>query len=342
MAFDYRRGADGLRDEAALAGFVQHVAEHGYGVLHLFSDDTITRMNASLDTALLESCGAVFGDIIGDDEALRNASLKRLGGVRKRGAASHIFYADAIMATHISATMQHVFDTLYAATWAARSPLYPSPEPFTGSVPYLDRFGLRLPSWVPPCADSAGPEEGLGLHMDMDPYNPYLLDAAGESHLVKWRPFQSFVTVSDHSMAENGGLCVVPDFHRRFEQFFATYARGLKVVEEHGLSHSGEFFRMGEVDGSEGMHCVPVLAPAGALVLWDSRLPHKTTKTCGNPLGRKVMFGSWLPGTGLNRAYAERQRDHFRRGILPPSEHDVSACYKSPRLRLNAFQATFF
>ncbi len=90
------------------------------------------------------------------------------------------------------------------------------------------------------------------------------------------------------------------------------------------------------------MDCVPILAPAGSLILWDSRIPHKTTKTCDNPLGRKQIYGSWLPICDINNKFMELQREHFQNSILPPQEHNMSKCYKAVDLVLNDFQKTYF
>lgn len=344
--FDYRLRDDGSRDSEALKDFIFYVVEHGFGILQLFNEESVKRIEKNCDLDLFRSCGAKYDDIINGTEEERKNSLKLLGGVRKKSATSHIFYTKPIFDIQISKTMQHIFDSLYDSTYKSKNSLYKSPFKIEGSsLPFLDRYGFRLPSWIPPVTfedgTSIGPEEGLGLHVDMDPYNPYLYDNNNVSQLIKWRPFQSFVTISDHSMENNGGLCVVPDFHKRFNDFFGSYSRGTKIVER-TETHSGEFFRMGECDGTPGMECIPVLAPPGSLILWDSRLPHKTTKRCDNPLGRKQIYGSWIPNCEINRKLAEMERKHFQKVILPPQELEWIKCYKSPDLILNNFQKRYF
>ncbi len=141
-------------------------------------------------------------------------------------------------------------------------------------------------------------------------------------------------------MENNGGICVVPSFHKRFDDFFKSYSRGMKIAES-TTTHSGEFFRMGECDGTSGMECVSVFAPAGSLILWDFRIPHKTTKTCDNTLGRKQIYGSWIPNIEINRKYIEMQRKNFKLGVLPPSEKIYEKCYKQI-FELNDFQKLFF
>jgi hypothetical protein len=339
--FDYRN-----KDPEALTGFIDYVVAHGFGVLQLFNESTIKRIETKCDQDLFSSCGANYDDIINGSEEARAHSLKCLGGVRRKSATSQIFYTKPIFDICISKTMQYIFDKLYENTYLTKNPLYQSPFKIDGSsLPFLDRYGFRLPAWIPATTFEDGttiaPEEGLGLHVDMDPYNPYLYDDEGISQLIKWRPFQSFITISDHMMDNNGGICVVPDFHTKFNEWFKSYNKGTKILER-TFNHSGEFFRMGECDGTPGMECVPVLAPPGSLILWDSRLPHKTTKRCDNPLGRKQIYGSWIPNCEINRKLVEGQRTHFKKGILPPQELTHFKCYKSDSLVLNDFQKTFF
>jgi hypothetical protein len=178
-------------------------------------------------------------------------------------------------------------------------------KPDEGPIPYLDRMGFRLPSWIPPSPEGVGPEGGLSLHVDQNPFNPFLM-SGGLSRLTKWRPFQSFITISDHQMPNNGGLCVVDGFHKEAERFWSSCSE--KVRAENKNNVGGEFYRMHHYGG---LKCVQVLAPPGSLVVWDNRLPHCTTTTCDNPLGRKVVYGSWLPPVEINRKYVERQRENL-------------------------------
>jgi hypothetical protein len=343
--FDYRKKEDGERDPQALKDFILYIMEHGFGIIQLFDKKTIKSIEKNCDLDLFRSCGAKYDEIINGNEEERKNNLKLLGGIRKKSAMANIFYTKPIFDIYISKTMQNIFDSLYEKTYKTKNPLYNSPFTINGdSLPFLDRYGFRLPSWIPPVTFedgfTIGPEEGLGLHIDMDPYNPYLYEN-NVSKLIKWRPFQSFFTITDHSMENNGGICVVPDFHKRFDEFFTSYSRGTKIVER-TQSHSGEFFRMGECDGTSGMECVPVLAPEGSLIIWDYRLPHKTTKKCDNPLGRKQIYGSWLPNCEINRKIVELQRKNFEKSILPPQEIEIVKCYKSPDLLVNNFQKKFF
>lgn len=336
--FDYT----GKRSEEQLIAFITHVKEHGFGVLQLFGDKSIKRIEHDLDDALFNHSGIKYGEIISGDDDVRNRNLCLLGGIRKSSVTSQIFYTQSIFDVMISRTMKHIFDSLFKITYKENTGIYSHPFKWHGdnSVPFLDRMGFRLPSWIPQTIDDSGqtigPENGLGLHVDQNPFNPYLLDKESISHLYKWRPFQSFVTVSDHTMYENGGLCVVPDFHKKADSFWSGCNEIIKM--EQSEFHSGEFYRMHHYDSLE---CIPILAPAGSLVLWDTRLPHKTTLTCQNPRGRKMIYGSWLPDIEINQAYMRQQKKHYKRGILPPSENYSKPCYIPKELILNEFQKLY-
>jgi len=119
--FDYRC-IDGSRDDAQLLAFIEHVKDHGFGVLQLFNDKTVKTLESGLDKALFEHSGVVYSDIVGGDDELRNASLKLMGGIRKSSVTSQIFYAKPILDVHVSPTMKYIFDSV------------------------LDRIGFRLPS----------------------------------------------------------------------------------------------------------------------------------------------------------------------------------------------------
>lgn len=329
-------------NQAELQGFCAHVIEEGYGVIRILKQRQVAELEKLLDADLLEWCGADYDKIINGTPEERAENLYRIGGNRKKSAMSEIFYTDPIFDVYISSHMKTIFDTLFELTYLSgtSNPLYEPPMRLTrDSVPFLDRYGMRLPSWITPITypdgTVIGPERGLGMHLDTYPYRRSV------DELKVWRPFQSFMTVTDHMMPDNGGIEVVPRFHTKFKTFFSQYARGVRQAET-SYSHSGEFFRMGECEGTEGFETVNIRAPPGCVILWDSRLPHKTTAICSNPLGRKQIYGSWLPGCELNARFMELQREHFRAGVLPPQESDARKCYMSKRLKLNKFQQQWF
>lgn len=63
---------------------------------------------------------------------------------------------------------------------------------------------------------------------------------------------------------------------------------------------------------------VPVLSPAGSIVLWDNRLPHATAPHHFGPDTREVLFMTYLPNVPRNRQYAQAQLANYLNRQLPP------------------------
>lgn len=47
-------------------------------------------------------------------------------------------------------------------------------------------------------------EGGLGLHLDRNPYDPYLLCPTVTKKLLKYRPIQSWIGLTDHYGSKSG------------------------------------------------------------------------------------------------------------------------------------------
>lgn len=191
-------------------------------------------------------------------------------------------------------------------------------------------------------ADSAASK----AHLDRDPVDPYLLhvkpkpaggaDKAAHgsisavaaaaspvaSGLSKWRPIQAFVCLTDHFGGDSGGLRAVSGFHKRIDAYFSG------KVSEGG----GEFFRMHHHQHEPLQKaCQPVVAPAGAMVFWDNRLPHATAAKLAGHDTREVVYTGFLPDVPLNRAYILRQLAAIRANRAPPAYEDSSKPDKSDR-----------
>ena len=339
--YDYR-SVDGVRDLGQLRKSNRHFKQFGYKIVHALSKKQLSAARTLYEEEILTHTGAVHADIHGGDVEKREESLRRLGGSRKGSKVAGMFYAKVIIGVYLSKIIKYIFDNLIADTFGKNEGHFKHPFGPLGpdSVPYMDRVGYRVASWVPPVTDyfgkSIGPEIGLGLHVDQNPFNPYLVDSEGKMNILKWRPVQSFITLSDHTMVENGGICLVPGFHKYAEEFWEACDKSVKM--ETSAEHSGEFHRMNHCGGLE---CIPILVPAGCIVLWDSRLPHMTTKKCENPTGRQMLFGAWLPDVKLNRDYGEQLRVNFNNGKPPPHADQDTPCYMPADLVLNEFQKTY-
>lgn len=125
-------------------------------------------------------------------------------------------------------------------------------------------------------------EGGLGLHLDRNPVDPYLFNC--KKKMVKWRPIQSWIALTDQFGCNCGGLRVVRGFHKecviffdsvltsfRIEQYFGRVDRS-SLGSEEALTSGGEFFRLNPNSHANlWKRLEPVNAPAGSIVLWDNR-----------------------------------------------------------------------
>lgn len=91
----------------------------------------------------------------------------------------------------LNQTLLDIFTALWRETLVARAPGFDHQhddfDP-THAFAYLDRATFRLP-------DSLHPGKGLGLHVDMNPWDPMLQHSGG---LKKWRPMQMSLALTDH------------------------------------------------------------------------------------------------------------------------------------------------
>jgi hypothetical protein len=128
----------------------------------------------------------------------------------------------------------------------------------------LGRWGVMRPTLLPGGRPEWGTETGW-LHFD---------------HSVYARPrfnhIQALLTLT-HQTAASGGLLAVPGFHRRFCAWRDTHPVG-SVLTDAGRVVDAAFgaqcpfpFPRDDPAYSEALR---IVAPAGSLVLWDSRIPH--------------------------------------------------------------------
>jgi len=227
----------------------------------------------------------------------------------KSPAAGIRFSAWKVFGIHLHPRVVDTYARILAATYGNAAAqrhdgLFGHPfEPFESErcIPYIDRVCYRLPG-----------EEGLGMHIDMNPFDPYL-ERSASGGLQKWRPVQSFVCLTDHYGADDGGLQVVPGFHKTIDAYFSGRLSRPPVLSEQ--SGGGEFFRFKDrAHTSLERKLETVVAPAGSMVLWDRRIPHATTAqlnkrdTQDTPDTREVVYAQFLPDVRLNRRYAEEKQ----------------------------------
>lgn len=232
------------------------------------------------------------------------AGEQQVDDVRIKGKASRIFYNKWKLDVHLHPKIyNYVKDLMHHTYETGKKSGYEHPfGKFTDILPYIDRVCWRLP-------DCIKAEGGLGLHLDRNPVDPYLLKVGG---LKKWRPIQCFVTLTDHYGTNTGGLKVVKSFHHRIDEYFS------KSDIEAG--EKGEFFRMGSKSyASLAKELEPINAPKGSLVLWDNRLPHATCDKLDGYDTREVVYLGWLPDIAINKTYWKQQSEHIKHNIPPPA-----------------------
>ena len=156
-------------------------------------------------------------------------------------------------------------------------------------------------------------EDGLGLHLDRNPSDPYLLNNGG---LKKWRPIQSFISLTDQYGSGGGGIKVVSGFHKQLDESFINYH------QEGG----GEFCRL-----NNKIHCKlhkklePLNVPKGSIVFFDNRLPHATCDNLSGNDTREVIYFSYIPCVKQNAKYLLSQTEHFIKELIPPMYSSNSA-----------------
>ena len=128
-------------------------------------------------------------------------------------------------------------------------------------VAQLSRWGVMRPGGRRP----AWQTETSWLHWDQNPWTD-----------PGFCRVQALVCLTD-STETTGGFVCVPGFHNRFEQWGLDHPEGTLEVGGRVLDKTfgfGQPFPIPQDDPCQS-ETVRVLAPAGAMILWDSRLPHQ-------------------------------------------------------------------
>lgn len=107
---------------------------------------------------------------------------------------------------------------------------------------------------------------------------------------------QCIVCLTDNT-ATSGGFACVPGFHHRFKAWGGDHPQGSLVVNGKVIDETygaGQPFPV-PLDDPCQEQVVRVLAPAGAAVLWDSRLPHQNFPNTSNSEFRVVHYCMMKP-----------------------------------------------
>lgn len=194
------------------------------------------------------------------------------------------------MDVHLNENVYQCMKTLINATYSSGT-TKGFEHPFGSSndiLALIDRVCWRLP-------DMIRSEGGLELHLDRNPYDPYL-----NGGLKKWRPIQAFVTLTDSYGSEAGGLRVVKGFHHEIDTYFKN-----KTLN---INSKGEFYRLNSLSYvTIAKRLEPIMAPKGSLVCWDNRLPHATCSKLSGYDTREVVYVGFLPNIELNKKFVAEQ-----------------------------------
>lgn len=262
--------------------------ENGYVVIEgILQQDQIDESRNSLHNYIKNYKGVSHDDILSCNSTLNT--------VRKKGLTASLFYSKFKMNLHLDERLYLTFKEVCCAIDKSCNDV----------VPYIDRVCYRLP-------DHILAEGGLKLHIDRNPWNT--------SKSKKHRNVQAFISLTDHYGSKSGGLCVVPKFHKSFDEYFAKSYN--KTESEAG----GEFYRMHGLSHTLVQNqLIPVQAHAGSLVIWNNNLPHATCEKLESYDTREVIYLSYLPTNfPINIKYWKEQKENFIANIPPPSYNDNS------------------
>jgi len=255
-----------------------------------------------------------------DHNKILNGDVLPPSNIRLKSPSANYYYGKWKIDAQINPIIYGTFKSLMLETFSSgRTPSFE--HPFGSSqdvVPFIDRTCYRLP-------DNIKKEGGLGLHLDRNPFNPYLFNISNTnninntnvniSSLKKWRPIQGFLTLTDHYGSDYGGLRVVKGFHKYIDEYFKDNWN--KTDDD---KKDGEFFRMIDKSYTPLLSKLePVICPRGSLVLWDNRLPHDTSDILATNDSREVIYMSYLPSVDINLQYCQKQSQAIRSNILPPT-----------------------
>lgn len=251
---------------------LEHFKTYGYVVVPIFSEEEVQKIRASFHKTLL-SHGI-------DHDAILSGAVTPPDAIRSKSTVCDIRDEPWKIAAEQDPRIKSLYKFIMDRTFATGvTPGYEHPLGASDKlIHYIDRLCYRLP-------DHIRSEGGLKLHIDRNPYYPY-------SGCTKFRPIQSFISLVDHYGHKSGGLQLVPKFHLEYD----TYFKALDVSKHIGEPSGGEFYRMHDKTHDKVRSRLETISvPAGAVVLWDNRLPHATCELFESDDSREVLYFAYLP-----------------------------------------------
>mmetsp|Transcript_46411 Transcript_46411/g.84975 ORF Transcript_46411/g.84975 Transcript_46411/m.84975 type:complete len:377 (+) Transcript_46411:56-1186(+) len=141
------------------------------------------------------------------------------------------------------------------------------------------------------------------LHWDQNPWTQ-----PGFSHV------QGFACLTEQTASSGGFLCV-PGFHKQWEQWGRDHPEGSVCVDGRHITREngeGDPFPVPREDGAH-KGVVRVLAPKGAIILWDGRLPHQNYPSSSEDEFRIVLYFAFKQKSEELEA---QRRDFMRRRLI--------------------------
>mmetsp|Transcript_27289 Transcript_27289/g.44774 ORF Transcript_27289/g.44774 Transcript_27289/m.44774 type:complete len:383 (+) Transcript_27289:186-1334(+) len=103
------------------------------------------------------------------------------------------------------------------------------------------------------------------------------------------------------STPTSGGFACVPGFHKRFQQWGDDHPMGSVALNGKKMNESygdGQPLPV-PVDDPCQQEIIQALAPAGSMILWDSRLPHQNVPNVDDTSFRVVFYCNMVVSTAL-------------------------------------------
>jgi hypothetical protein len=183
-----------------------HFSEHGFVVVeNVLSEDEVHAARAQLHASILAQTGVEH----------KGENWSSGVGARLKGPGMNIYYSRWKLNIQMHPNAVSIIKHLLKQTWGPGD-IYGFEHPFGWSDEecvrcMTDRVCYRMP-------DCINTEGGLALHLDRNPLDPFLQQAGG---VDKWRPVQGFICLTDHYDGGQGGLKVVPGFHKKIDSYFS-------------------------------------------------------------------------------------------------------------------------
>jgi len=133
----------------------------------------------------------------------------------------------------------------------------------------------------------------------------------GAPPCAKFRPIQCFVSLSDTTHPDTGGIEIAPGYHKTFDTW--TKDRGTET-DSLPPGCQGMFTAVRNPEICRDLQHIPV--PAGSCIFWDNKLVHATAREHNGADLRMAIYCSFLPQCSLNEAVVLYERRCRNAGLV--------------------------